>query len=114
MTMDEIPFDLDEDRRIVLLPVLGRFGEVEMASIFAENARLAIVQAENGDADAAVVIGTDLDAHNDVALHLDIVPRAVEVGWLAIHRIAGLRLNGGAAQQQKHENCKNSHTALYP
>ena len=104
MALDEVLFDPDEDRGIILLAVLGIPGHIEIAPVLAEHARLAIVQAEDGDADAAAVIGLDLDAHYQIALDLDIVPGAVKVGWLAIERIAGLSLHGGAAQQQKHEN----------
>jgi len=120
ISLHEIPVDPDEDRGIILLAIFRVSGDIEIAPIFAEHARLAIVQTENGDADAPAivgpdlaVVGPDLDAHDEVPLHLDVIPRSVEIGWLAIKRIAGLRLDGGAAQQKKHKDGDNSHTALY-
>jgi hypothetical protein len=86
VALNEIPLDPDQDCGIVLLALFRIFGDEELASVFAKDARLAIAQAENSDADAAraAISRTDLDPHHHITLQLDIVPRAEEIRRLAI------------------------------
>jgi hypothetical protein len=110
MPVHEFAVDANKYRRIILLALLWIFSDIKMAAIFAEDARLAVAETVNGNADARSILRSDYDLHHHIAANFNVIPGTEIVARLAIQRITGLRVGDSDAKQKQHKDNHNSHT----